>query len=96
MNNAAGQRLDIVIPVYNEGANMCRHCAIAREVKTPNRVLICYDRDDDDTLPATITIATHSRARYYIRPQSRTRRSRGRTHRICGKRCAFRAHVSGR
>jgi glycosyltransferase involved in cell wall biosynthesis len=53
MNNAAGQRLDIVIPVYNEGANIVPTLrAIAREVKTPNRVLICYDRDDDDTLPA--------------------------------------------
>jgi len=46
-------RLDIVIPVYNEGANiMATLRAIARGVKTPSRVLICYDRDDDDTLPA--------------------------------------------
>jgi dolichol-phosphate mannosyltransferase len=53
MINAAGQRLDIVIPVYNEGANIVPTLrAIAREVKTPNRVLICYDREDDDTLPA--------------------------------------------
>lgn len=53
MNNAAGQRLDIVIPVYNEGANIVPTLrAIAREVKTSNRVLICYDREDDDTLPA--------------------------------------------
>ncbi len=53
MNNAAGQRLDIVIPVYNEGANIVPTLrAIAREVKTPSRVLICYDREDDDTLPA--------------------------------------------
>lgn len=53
MNNAARQSLDIVIPVYNEGANIVPTLrAIAREVKTPNRVLICYDREDDDTLPA--------------------------------------------
>jgi len=46
-------RLDVVIPVYNEGANiMATLRAIARGVKTPARVLICYDRDDDDTLPA--------------------------------------------
>lgn len=46
-------RLDIVIPVYNEGANIMRTLsALMREVKTPGRVLICYDRDDDDTLPA--------------------------------------------
>jgi dolichol-phosphate mannosyltransferase len=53
MNNATRQRLDIVIPVYNEGSNIVPTLrAVAREVKTPNRVLICYDREDDDTLPA--------------------------------------------
>jgi dolichol-phosphate mannosyltransferase len=46
-------RLDIIIPVYNEGANIVPTLAsIAQSVKTPNRVLICYDREDDDTLPA--------------------------------------------
>jgi len=53
MNSAKRQRLDVVIPVYNEGANIVPTLrAIASEVKTPNRVLICYDREDDDTLPA--------------------------------------------
>ena len=52
MNPAATPRLDIVIPVYNEGANILRTLqSLAREVKTPARVLICYDREDDDTLP---------------------------------------------
>jgi glycosyltransferase involved in cell wall biosynthesis len=46
-------RLDIVIPVYNEGANIVRTLrAIADDVKTASRVLICYDREDDNTLPA--------------------------------------------
>ena len=46
-------RLDIVIPVYNEGANILRTLqSIAHAVATPKRVLICYDREDDDTLPA--------------------------------------------
>ena len=46
--------LDIIIPVYNEGANILRTLqSVFREVKTPLRVLICYDREDDDTL-ATI------------------------------------------
>jgi dolichol-phosphate mannosyltransferase len=46
-------RLDIVIPVYNEGANILTTlAALAREVKTPARVMICYDSEDDDTLPA--------------------------------------------
>ena len=49
----AAPRLDIIIPVYNEGANIVPTLAsIAQAVKTPNRVLICYDHEDDDTLPA--------------------------------------------
>jgi dolichol-phosphate mannosyltransferase len=53
MTMAAPPRLDIVIPVYNEGANILQTLqSIARDVKTPLRVLICYDREDDDTLPA--------------------------------------------
>jgi len=45
--------LDIVIPVYNEGRNIgATLSALARGVKTPARVLICYDHPDDDTLPA--------------------------------------------
>jgi dolichol-phosphate mannosyltransferase len=46
-------RIDIVIPVYNEGRNILSTLrALARGVKTPARVLICYDLDEDDTLPA--------------------------------------------
>jgi dolichol-phosphate mannosyltransferase len=45
-------RLDIVIPVYNEGANIVPTLtALAHNVKTPARALICYDHDDDNTLP---------------------------------------------
>jgi glycosyltransferase involved in cell wall biosynthesis len=45
--------LDIVIPVYNEGDNILTVLGnLAGAVKTPARVLICYDREDDDTLPA--------------------------------------------
>ena len=44
--------LDIVIPVYNEGPNILATLgALAGKVKTPARVLICYDRPDDNTLP---------------------------------------------
>lgn len=53
MIQAAAPRVDIVIPVYNEGGNnLPTLSSIARAVKTPLRVLICYDREDDDTLPA--------------------------------------------
>ena len=45
--------LDIVIPVYNEGWNILSVMKVfRREVKTPFRVLICYDFDEDDTLSA--------------------------------------------
>jgi len=44
-------RLDIVIPVYNEGPNILATLASLRDkVRTPMRILICYDRPDDDTL----------------------------------------------
>jgi glycosyltransferase involved in cell wall biosynthesis len=46
-------RLDIIIPVYNEGRNIIGVLrALARAVETPARVLICYDFEEDDTLPA--------------------------------------------
>lgn len=46
-------QIDLVIPVYHEGANiLATLAALAREVRTPTRVLICYDFDDDNTLPA--------------------------------------------
>lgn len=49
--------LDIVIPVYNEGANILpAMAALKREVTTPFRVLICYDMDEDDTLSALSTL----------------------------------------
>jgi len=51
----AGQdaSLDIVIPVFNEGGNILRVLGALRDsVRTPFRVLICYDFDEDDTLAA--------------------------------------------
>lgn len=45
--------LDIVIPVYNEGNNILQTLqSLAHSVRTPHRILICYDRDDDTTLTA--------------------------------------------
>jgi glycosyltransferase involved in cell wall biosynthesis len=44
-------QLDIVIPVYNEGSIILATLAELRaRVTTPFRVLICYDKPDDDTL----------------------------------------------
>ena len=48
-------QLDIVIPVYNEGPNIGSVLqALARDVRTPCRVLIVYDFSEDDTLPAIL------------------------------------------
>ena len=45
--------LGIVIPVYNEAENIGRTLsAIAEKVRTPHRVHIVYDFDEDNTLPA--------------------------------------------
>jgi glycosyltransferase involved in cell wall biosynthesis len=44
-------RLDIVIPVYNEGKIILTTlAALRRQVTVPSRILICYDKPDDDTL----------------------------------------------
>lgn len=46
-------KLDIVIPVYNEGGNIIKVLdSFHTHVKTPYRVLICYDMEEDDTLAA--------------------------------------------
>jgi dolichol-phosphate mannosyltransferase len=50
--------LDIVMPVYNEGANIGRALAeIYEKVPLSKRVLIVYDFDEDDTLPALRDLA---------------------------------------
>src|SRR3569833_3488492 len=44
-------RLDTVIPVYNDCPNILATLSALRDkVRTPMRILICYDRPDDDTL----------------------------------------------
>jgi len=45
--------LDVVIPVYNEGANILRTLeTLDASLTTPARILICYDFEEDDTLTA--------------------------------------------
>jgi glycosyltransferase involved in cell wall biosynthesis len=45
--------LDIIVPVYNEADNIVDVLdSLWHSVRTPFRVLICYDRDDDTTLEA--------------------------------------------
>jgi len=44
--------LGIIIPVYNEGPNIGNTlAAIEEKIKTPHRIYIVYDFDEDDTLP---------------------------------------------
>lgn len=44
--------LGIIIPVYNEGKNIGNTLSVIGErVKTPHRIYIIYDFDEDDTLP---------------------------------------------
>lgn len=51
-SSAAELPLSIVIPVYNEGANIRATLAGLYEVvREPVTVYVVYDRDDDDTLP---------------------------------------------
>jgi GT2 family glycosyltransferase len=46
---ATSPRLDIIIPVHNEGVNIRQTLqSIARAVKSPKCILICYDREDDE------------------------------------------------
>ncbi len=47
------KELDIIIPVYNEGENIIEILnALKNDVKTPFQAFICYDFDEDNTLPA--------------------------------------------
>jgi glycosyltransferase involved in cell wall biosynthesis len=52
-DDANGRPIDFVMPVYNEGPNIARALEeIDRLVTLPKRVLIVYDFDADDTVPA--------------------------------------------
>jgi len=52
MTQQGGASLDVIMPVWNEGENIRPTLACVFAHTTPLRVLICYDLDDDDTLPA--------------------------------------------
>ncbi len=45
--------LNIIIPVYNEGNNICNlYNEIKTKVHTPHQIFIIYDFDEDNTIPA--------------------------------------------
>lgn len=48
-----GSELELVIPVYNEGENIVPALnSLKRDMRTPARIMICYDHDTDTTLAA--------------------------------------------
>jgi glycosyltransferase involved in cell wall biosynthesis len=52
MSTSAGPLLDIVLPVFNEGEEICPVLeGLRRHVRTPCRLLVCYDHEEDTTLP---------------------------------------------
>ncbi len=51
--SAAYGSINIIVPVYNEGENIERTLSsVAGKIKTPHRIFIVYDFDEDNTLPA--------------------------------------------
>jgi dolichol-phosphate mannosyltransferase len=53
-------RVSVVIPVYNEGANITRALErILREVLLPAEVLVVHDMPDDTTVPYAQEMAAH-------------------------------------
>lgn len=52
--------IDIVIPAYNEGENIRRTLEeIRTRVRTPHRILIVYDFDEDSTVPVVREAMAH-------------------------------------
>ncbi len=50
--------LDIIIPVYNEGENIAETLfSFKKFIKSQFRVLICYDFDEDNTIPVVKRIS---------------------------------------
>jgi dolichol-phosphate mannosyltransferase len=55
-------RYSVVVPVFNEGANIAAYCRRAKEALPPGfEILVAYDFDEDDTLPALATLAAEDR-----------------------------------
>jgi glycosyltransferase involved in cell wall biosynthesis len=53
-----GLQLSVVCPVYNEGANIAKLLErLGREIQMPIELVVVYDKDDDDTLPALAKLA---------------------------------------
>jgi glycosyltransferase involved in cell wall biosynthesis len=53
-NPSRESRFSLVVPVWNEAANIGSYCseAVRQLGREGYELLVCYDRDDDNTLPA--------------------------------------------
>ena len=59
---AAVLRYSLVVPVYNEAENIAAFCANVRATLPPGyEVLVCYDFDEDNTLPALAALPEATR-----------------------------------
>jgi dolichol-phosphate mannosyltransferase len=57
-HDLGGRELTVVVPVYNEGANLRRWYAAAADVlPSGTRVRVVYDFDGDDTLPVVAELS---------------------------------------
>lgn len=57
-------RYSIVLPVFNEGPNIAAFCRAARrELPEGYELLVCYDFDADNTLPALATLPPDEKPR---------------------------------
>jgi dolichol-phosphate mannosyltransferase len=49
--SAVSFRYSVVVPIYNEGANIERFCMRARDLPERGEFIFVYDEESDDTLP---------------------------------------------
>ncbi len=57
-------RFSLVVPVYNEGANIAAYCRAARDqLQGDYELIVAYDFDEDDTLPALAALPPNARPR---------------------------------
>jgi dolichol-phosphate mannosyltransferase len=60
--DAGGLRYSVVVPVYNEGANIGAYCrALRAHAASGYELLIVYDFDEDDTLPALAALSADAK-----------------------------------
>jgi glycosyltransferase involved in cell wall biosynthesis len=64
--------LHVVVPVYDEGENFAAfHASLKRHVRTPHRLVVVYDVEDDTTLPVARRLAAKDPAVVLLRNPER-------------------------